>query len=563
MPTTADLERLQALLARLTPLSAKQRGELIAADDWNLLVGAIIEVGRAALAAEANTAVPPHDHTDQVSIGWLDSQLRNLVSSGGRDPAVETDFIKLRRDLGALSTRVDRVKTDIDDARLRVDRFATNDIVREAAVTRLDRKLLGAEDGRSDIADLRNTLRTMEVEVQRAVEVGTRLEANGQTIDVAGLVQRTEALEALRDRLKNPDGTDLSAATLEARLTALQSRVVTQDQLTDALHDVRGGGVAGPDLAALMETVRATSRETASASVDSLATVLRGEINRSLGTIEPTVSAAVDRATQGVLSELRETTRQQVETTFGELSPRLRDDITGFVNDRLADATAAMDARLATLQNRTAELVAGAVKEQLAGSLRTLDNRINDLKVSVDRLGDGVRRNDATLADLGQRFEVQRRDDATARSQLRSDLLDAVTASEGRTRAAITIAVDAERTNLRTEVDASVTAARRDLEAHLSQVAREAASTEISVLSNRLRADTTAIVRTEVDGHLGGFRNQFTSEVNAMNQQVAGLVANEVARATSNIPTLVSNEVEILRPEIGRAGSLDLQRPNG
>ena len=37
MPTVAELERLQALVSRLTPLADVRRGELIRADDWNSL----------------------------------------------------------------------------------------------------------------------------------------------------------------------------------------------------------------------------------------------------------------------------------------------------------------------------------------------------------------------------------------------------------------------------------------------------------------------------------------------------------------------------------------------
>ena len=41
MPTTAELERIEALVARMLPLSTKRRGELIEAEEWNLLVGAL------------------------------------------------------------------------------------------------------------------------------------------------------------------------------------------------------------------------------------------------------------------------------------------------------------------------------------------------------------------------------------------------------------------------------------------------------------------------------------------------------------------------------------------
>ena len=82
MPTVADLERLDALVKRLVPLADVQRGELIQAQQWNLVVGALIEVARAVLAEEREGHVAAHGHPDQVTPGWLDPRLRTLVERG-------------------------------------------------------------------------------------------------------------------------------------------------------------------------------------------------------------------------------------------------------------------------------------------------------------------------------------------------------------------------------------------------------------------------------------------------------------------------------------------------
>ena len=67
MPTVAQLDRLKALVDRLTPLTQIQRGELIRAQDWNDVVGTLLEVARAVLADEVTPqTVPPHEHPDQV-----------------------------------------------------------------------------------------------------------------------------------------------------------------------------------------------------------------------------------------------------------------------------------------------------------------------------------------------------------------------------------------------------------------------------------------------------------------------------------------------------------------
>ena len=49
MPTVAELQRLDALVNHLTPLAQVAQGELIRAQDWNDVVGTVIELARAEL----------------------------------------------------------------------------------------------------------------------------------------------------------------------------------------------------------------------------------------------------------------------------------------------------------------------------------------------------------------------------------------------------------------------------------------------------------------------------------------------------------------------------------
>ena len=79
MPTVAELQRLDALINRLTPLSQVAQGELIRAQAWNDVVGTVIEVARAVLADAQVEVVPAHDHPEQVELSWLDPRLRSLI----------------------------------------------------------------------------------------------------------------------------------------------------------------------------------------------------------------------------------------------------------------------------------------------------------------------------------------------------------------------------------------------------------------------------------------------------------------------------------------------------
>ena len=114
MPTVAELERLRALIERLIPLARAQRGELIRAQDWNEVVGAVIEVARAAYAESDHEAgIPPHEHPDQVKISWLEPALRALIERGPlADPAAAGKLEDLNRRESRLSDLLTKVERD-------------------------------------------------------------------------------------------------------------------------------------------------------------------------------------------------------------------------------------------------------------------------------------------------------------------------------------------------------------------------------------------------------------------------------------------------------------------
>lgn len=557
MPSAAEIERLRALVARLTPLSTKQRGELIAADDWNLLVGALIEVGRATLGTGAAETVAPHEHADQVGIGWLDPRVRQLVTGGGvKDPAVETEFIKLRRDLSGLTSRIDRVGTDLDHSRARLDQIATNDLTREALLTSLNRKVLGAADDRGDIADLRSTLRTLQTEVGRAVQVGTQLEVDGQPVDIPALVQRVSAVETLRDRLTQPSGELLDASALEVRLLELQTSLVTQGQLTEAIGEVREDATAGGlDMEAVLDAARLAGHESATAATEVLAHDLRAEVNSRLEGIEPVVTAEVGRATESLRDEVLNAARAETLAAVDGARDAVREQLTALVEERLAVTTDQLDQRLAGVTDLVQVKVDRQVESRLSGELVDLNGRIDELQGAVVRLDEQVRVSTSAIEDLDLRLVTARREEDAARARLRVEMLERVDAVEGQIDPRINAAIDGARAILRTDLEATVAAARRDLEVRLAQVAREAAATEVQVLSTSIRTDVQSLIRQEIDVSLAEMRTQISGELTALQTRVAGMVSTEVARATADIPRLVNAEFESFKPELIRSST--------
>ncbi len=164
-----------------------------------------------------------------------------------------------------------------------------------------------------------------------------------------------------------------------------------------------------------------------------------------------------------------------------------------------------------------------------------------------------VKANTSTIGEVNTAFEKARRDDATDRAALRTDMLKRIADVEGQLDGRIGGAVDDARKILRTDLEATVAASRRDLEVRLAGVARQAAVTEIQVLSTSLRTDVKSIVRQEIDASLIDIRSEISGEVAGLSRRVSGLVANEVARASADIPALVRSEFDTFRPEIDRA----------
>ena len=416
MPTVAELERLDALIKQLQPLALKQRGELIAAADWNVAIGALIEVARATLTSGESDTVAAHEHNDQVSIGWLDPRVRQLVTGGGiTDPAIDSEFRKLRRDLTGVVTRLDRVGAEVDTARTRLAEVATNDIVRDAAVTRIDRKVLGAAESREDIADLRTTLRTLETEVGRAVEVGALLEVNGQTVDVPGLVERVAAVETLRDRLTRPDGELLDATTFEQRLAEVQGSLVTSDALTTALADLRddiGGG--GFDLNEVLDAARGAGRVAATESVNTLGTELRSSISTRFGEIDATVEAAVSRSTTALVDTVAGRVRSDIEPTIASGDAAVRAAIEAALDQRITAANQLVDQRLNAISASVTTQVAGELDTRLAAALGAFDTRVAGIETSVGQLSTRASSNESAISDLDTRFQSNTLAEATA-----------------------------------------------------------------------------------------------------------------------------------------------------
>lgn len=199
----------------------------------------MIEVARSVLADDKTEEVP-HEHSDQVGLTWLDTKLRGLILEGGlNDPGSESQLFKLNREIDVLSKQFDQLRDSLSQLKSDLNGVSTRDLMRESDMTRVSRKIDGIADAREDVTNLRQTLRTLETDVKRAVEFGQTVVRDGETINIADMLTRVERVETLRADLTNTEGKVFNANDFEKRLVELQNTLVTEEELDEVLKTVR------------------------------------------------------------------------------------------------------------------------------------------------------------------------------------------------------------------------------------------------------------------------------------------------------------------------------------
>ncbi len=521
MPTVAELERLEALAARLTPLASRTRGELILAEDWNVVVGALIEVARAVLAEEREGLVPPHDHPDQVGTGWLDPNLRALLERGPMaDPAAMARLSELERRLGNLRSRIDEMNEGVKEARDRVTDVATRDLTRQADITSVRRMVEGLSDSRDDVRGLRETLRSIQENVRLAVEVGSGLQVDGEPVDMEAWTGRLRELESFRERLRTPSGELLDAGALENRLTELTNTLVTEDEL-DAALESRPGRILPEQLEALEEKLRAALISDFETSMNRLADEIRTETSQRLAEVDALVARAVSDALPDVEKSVLSTVRPEISAAVqGGL-----EQSQAFFEKALAETEAELREEFGQQIGDVQRSIGASVQAELD---RQLPAQLDPIRSEVASLSKRVGQNEATLAkhdqilrDLTRDVAAVPQNAAIARGELEQKLLSELNASEEALRAELELGIQAadeaitERLRQEVQVAASQAAAVEisAAETRLGEEARQAAKNEFVALLDRL----PKIVAEEVMVVLKGIPDLLPSDFTRIN----------------------------------------------
>ncbi|WOD39726.1 hypothetical protein [Nodosilinea sp. E11] len=485
MPTVAELERLQALISRLTPLAQRQRGELIQAQDWNALVGVVIEVARAVLAEAAPDAVPPHEHPDQVKLAWLDPRLRTLLEKGPlSDPGSTAKLSELERRINRVPTQVTDLKDDLQTFRNQINSLVSRDLQRESDLTVVRRQFEGLPNTRDDILTLREDLSGMRTNVQRVLELSDSLTVNGQPVDFETVTNRINSLESFRERLRTPTGDFLDATRLEQRLTELTNTLVTEAEL-DAAFNSRPGRISDAQVGDLRAQLTASLANDLRVSTGQLRQELQTDVANRLAQVDGLVSQAI----AGSLPSISESVLGSIRA---EVNANLQSQLEGFQTG-LDQRFTAVEGRLAQTLGQQAEgLVAAALDRQLPDRLGQLQSNLAGLAQQFTQLQTQLREQTTRLGGLDSRL-----------GQFDTRLQGLDSRIEGR------FGQLSEQT--RVQVGEAIAPLRDELRSELGAIARESAVVESRAALSEVRGDLRGVVQNELAALTPQFRSAFVT----------------------------------------------------
>ena len=529
---------------------------MIEAPHWNSLVGSVIEVARSVLAEDRTDVVPEHDHSDQVGVGWLDSKLRGLILEGGlNDPGGESQLFKLSRELESLSKQLDQMRDSLSQLKSDLSGISTRDLMRESDMTRVSRKIDGMADARDDVTALRQTFQTLEVDVKRAIEFGQTVVRNGQIINVADLLTRVERVETLRDSLTNSAGNVFNANDLERRLVQLQNTLVTEDELDEALKTVRTQ-VEGGLRSSILEESREVARLATSEAMDPISNESLDQLRERVDSLDAGIDTRINNATSDLAAKLRSTLQQETQTEIDRRMGVLKAEITKESESNLSNLSNSIDKEFSAFRQDVEKRISSEITTRLEDSLKEFDGRLSATDSRIAELSTRTDENLELSKTNATRIEKTRLEllaaDAASRKTVSTQLLD----MEKKLNDSLTTRTNSLRDSLNEDLTASLNRQITDLEASLAKTAREAARVETKLQTNELRADVNDIVQNQMTVIQEDMEALIEKRFVTNSSRLNGLVAEEVARATSNLNTRIRTEIESIETERANTGTV-------
>jgi hypothetical protein len=511
MAATNQLERIAKLVERLGPITKKQRGMRIEADEWNALVDVllgVLQVDRAQeestqVALEQRFATKVHEHLGTIGITWLDSDLQTRMSGQQGAVPTRTALAEMEKRIQGIGAEVARLTTVAESLQKLLDASRVDEVDRSRTLRQFETRFAGVENLRTLVTTLNADVDGVRGNIETVLELRKTLtDPQGNPIDIAALRTELSEVQGLRENLKGVSGELLRLKDIELKLNEVADAagVGGEGGLDQRLADL-SGAVEGRLNARLDErnTALQQSLEEQHAASE---TRLRNELNTSLD------------ARAKVLDESVTVKLGESESRIGlTVDAKIAASATSVRTQADASAKALIDARLAGLPAQvratTAEMIVG-LRADLVGELR------------------------ATLTtDMQTRFTA-----------LESSLNTRLGAMEGRL-----VGFEGQ---IPTLVAGSVDAARESLETALNQELQGRMEATRAALEESLSGQVQSVV-ADVVGDLDG------RIVASLNQRLSGLdetIAKSVTAATRNLPDEIGAEVKRQIASLDLAGQI-------
>lgn len=489
MPTTADLQRLQAMLAALTPLASEASGEVIRAQDWNALAGAVAELAQVVIAGGPDVS-PPHDHAGAVGLSWLDPGLRAQVQGGTLgDPAQDARLGAVERALSRLDERITGLGNLVSDLQTAAGQSAANDLVHRGQFAAINATVSGLSDARTDVANLRGSLATLQTSVSAAVQASAGLQVDGQPIGTV--------VTALTDRVSAVEGTQRQNTATLAQVATATTDVVTNARLQAAVSSVQAT-LSQADRDALRQGIESDVQQSINTTVTSATQQLQASFTQQLVGIDGKVSTAVTAATAELSTQIVAQVQPQIAAAVAQSQASVLSTVGSQIGAAVTQAQNAVESDLATLRSSVPGIVGQEVTRQVGGALSAANSHLSTLDQQVSGIGQRVTANDGAIAALNQRVTQIPLDEAGSRQALQAQLEQEIGQGRQDSASALANGLAGLRTDLQAQVSGSIQALSSSVQAEIGTV-NTSVTSQVQQAADALRSQMATVADQRID----------------------------------------------------------------
>jgi len=497
--SATQLDRIADLVDKLGPVSNKQRGMRIEAQEWNTLVDVLLGVLQLDRLQEQRTetlldqrfAAKDHEHLGQVSLAWLDADLQARLGGAENSISTRQTLAEMSQKIQALSDQVSKLSTALDNSQRVLDDTIVSNTDKTRKLLDFERRFSGVEDLRTTVSTLANNVVATKTNVDKVLELRNSLQdAAGNPINVVQLKQDLTDIQSLRENLKGADGQLLRLRDIEVKLNEVADVVGTGGQ----------GGLEGR-----FATLSASLQESLIKGLDDKLTITKAALQAENAASETRLRGEIRTSS----AQDRDALTQQIAGQIGDAKGTFNNTLDSRLSELDVRVTKNVDDSRVLFNQRLAE-VPDQVQTLLAPAVSALENR---LSVSLQSsLGDTLK---AQITDVDTRL-TRTLGDFQASTNSRIDTIPGV-------------------------VTGQLNLVLPDLQAGLKQQI----TSEIGTARSAIESGVDTRVSAAVSSQLQNLDARISISVKEQSAALDGKVSDAVIAATRNVPSQVADEVQL------------------